>query len=45
VAHAREVLQRKQDFTVSGYLQTLHYQQPSDTDHVREGLLKAGLPE
>ena len=44
-AHAREVLQRKQDFTVSGYLQTLHYQQPSDTDHVREGLLKAELPE
>ncbi len=44
VAHAREVLQRKQDFTVSGYLQTLHYQQPSDTEHVREGLLKAGLP-
>jgi hypothetical protein len=31
VAHAREVLQRKQDFTVSAYLQTLHYQQPSDT--------------
>ncbi len=44
LAHAREVLQRKQDFTVSGYLQTLHYQQPSDTEHVREGLLKAGLP-
>jgi adenylate cyclase len=44
VAHAREVLQRKQDFTVSGYLQTLHYQQPSDTEHVRQGLLKAGLP-
>jgi adenylate cyclase len=44
LAHAREVLQRKQDFTVSGYLQTLHYQQPSDTEHVREGLMKAGLP-
>jgi adenylate cyclase len=43
-AHAREVLQRKQDFTVSGYLQALHYQQPSDTEHMREGLLKAGLP-
>jgi len=43
-AHAREVLQRKQDFTVSSYLQTLHYQQPSDTEHVREGLLRAGLP-
>ena len=45
LAHAGEVLQRKQDFKVSGYLQTLHYQQPSDTDHVREGLLKAGLAE
>jgi adenylate cyclase len=45
LAHAQEVLARKQDFAVSGYLQTLHYQQPSDTDHVREGLLKAGLPE
>lgn len=44
VAHAREVLLRKQDFTVSGYLQTLHFQRPSDTEHVREGLLKAGLP-
>ena len=44
VAHAREVLQRKRDFTVSGYLQTLHYRQPSDSEHLREGLLKAGLP-
>jgi adenylate cyclase len=43
-AHAREVLQRQQDFTVSAYLQTLHYQQTSDTEHVREGLLMAGLP-
>ena len=43
-AHAREVLERKQDFTVSSYIQTLHYRHPSDTEHVREGLLKAGLP-
>jgi adenylate cyclase len=43
-AHAREVLQRQQGFTVSAYLQTLHYQQPSDTEQLREGLLKAGLP-
>ena len=43
-AHSREVLQRQQGFTVAGYLQTLHYQQPSDTEHLREGLLKAGLP-
>jgi adenylate cyclase len=43
-AHAREVLARQQNFTVGAFLQTLHYQQPSDTEHVREGLLKAGLP-
>ena len=43
-AHAREVLARQENFTVSAFLQTLHYQQPSDTEHVREGLLKADLP-
>src|SRR3984957_15396587 len=43
-AHAREVLARQQDFTVGAFLKTLHYQQPSDTEHVREGLLKAELP-
>jgi adenylate cyclase len=43
-AHAREVLARQVNFTVSGFVQTLHYQQLSDTEHVREGLLKAGLP-
>jgi len=44
-AHAREVLQRQPAFTVESYLKTLHYRQPSDTEHVREGLLKAGLPQ
>ncbi len=43
-AHAHEVLARQQNFTVGAFLQTLHYQQPSDAEHVREGLLKAGLP-
>jgi adenylate cyclase len=43
-AHAREVLQRQPTFTVDGFLETLHYQQPADSDHVREGLAKAGLP-
>ena len=43
-AHTHEVLQRQPDFTVQNLLQTLHYRQPSDTEHVREGLLKAGLP-
>ena len=43
-AHAREVLQREPTFTVQSYLGTLHYQQPSDIEHLREGLVKAGLP-
>ena len=43
-AHTREVLARQENFTVTAFLQTLHYQQPSDTEHVREGLLKANLP-
>jgi adenylate cyclase len=44
-AHAREVLQRQPTFTVESYLKTLHYRQRSDTEHIREGLLKAGLPQ
>jgi len=43
-AHAREVLERQPTFTINGFLGTLHYQQPADRDHVREGLAKAGLP-
>ena len=43
-AHAREVLAQNPAFTVQKYLQTLHYRQSSDTEHMREGLLKAGLP-
>jgi len=43
-AHAQEVLQREPTFTVQSYLGTLHYQQPSDNEHLREGLVKAGLP-
>jgi adenylate cyclase len=43
-AHAREVLQRQPTFSVESCLQTLHFRQSSDTEHVREGLLKAGLP-
>jgi adenylate cyclase len=44
-AHAREILQQQPNFTVQGFLTTLHYRQPSDNEHLREGLLKAGLPE
>ena len=43
-AHAREVVQRRPSFAIPNFLGTLHYQQPSDTEHMREGLLKAGLP-
>jgi adenylate cyclase len=43
-AHVREVLQRQPTFTVESYLKTLHYRQPSDNEHLRDGLLKAGLP-
>jgi adenylate cyclase len=43
-AHAQEVLRQDSAFTVGSYLATLHYKQASDTEHVREGLTKAGLP-
>ncbi len=44
-AHAREVLQREPAFTTENFLRTLRYQHNSDSAHVREGLVKAGLPE
>jgi adenylate cyclase len=43
-AHAGEVLRRKPDFTIEKHLKTLHYRQASDSEHMREGLSKAGLP-
>jgi len=44
-AHAREVLAREPSFTARTFLATLQYRQPSDAEHVRQGLVKAGLPE
>ncbi len=44
-AHAREALARELSFTARTFLATLHFRQPSDAEHVREGLVKAGLPE
>jgi adenylate cyclase len=44
-AHAREVVEREPTFTAQTFLQTLHYRQPADAEHLREGLIKAGLPE
>ena len=44
-AHAQEVLREEPAFSNQRFLSTLHYQLDSDRDHLREGLLKAGLPE
>ena len=44
-AHAREVLQRDPAFTAQAFIGTLHYRNLADGEHVREGLLKAGLPD
>ena len=44
-AHAREVIQREPAFSAKAFLDTLHYRQPADAEHLREGILKAGLPE
>jgi adenylate cyclase len=42
-AHAEEVLSRQPDFSVDGYLATLHYKDQDDRAHHRAGLVKAGL--
>ena len=44
-AHAHEALKREPTLTARTFLETLHYRQPADAEHLREGLLKAGLPE
>jgi adenylate cyclase len=44
-AHAQEVLKEAPSFSTRRFLSTLHYQLDSDRDHVRQGVLKAGLPE
>ena len=43
-AHAREVIQREPAFSAKAFLDTLHYRQPSDAEHLHEGILLAGLP-
>ncbi|HEY6381829.1 MAG TPA: adenylate/guanylate cyclase domain-containing protein [Pseudolabrys sp.] len=43
-AHVQEVLQREPTFSTEAFLDTLHYQQRSDKEHLRDGLVKAGLP-
>jgi adenylate cyclase len=44
-AHVREVIDRDPAFGVRSFLDTLHYRQSADAEHLREGLLKAGLQE
>jgi adenylate cyclase len=44
-AHAREVMQSEPAFTAQAFIATLHYRNPADGEHMREGLLKAGLPD
>jgi adenylate cyclase len=44
-AHAHEALLREPTLTARAFLETLHYRHPADAEHLREGLLKAGLPE
>ena len=43
-SHAEEVRKREPDFSVDGYLATLQYKLDADIAHLRDGLLKAGLP-
>jgi adenylate cyclase len=43
-AHAHEVMQREPGFSADSFIKTLHFRQASDNEHLREGLLKAGLP-
>ncbi len=41
--HHREVLSQLPSFAVDEHLATLHYKQPSDREHHRQSLLKAGF--
>ncbi|MGI9484111.1 MAG: adenylate/guanylate cyclase domain-containing protein [Hyphomicrobiales bacterium] len=43
-AYATEVLKIDPDFTISSYMETMHYKLESDAEHHRMALEKAGLP-
>jgi adenylate cyclase len=43
--HRKQVLTTDASFTADGYLATLHYKRLEDTEHHREALLRAGLPQ
>jgi adenylate cyclase len=42
---AAELMKRQPSFTVTEYLSLQHYKEARDSDHHREALLKAGLPQ
>ena len=44
-AHAQQVRKQVPRFSIRRHLATLHYRQESDREHLRAGLLEAGLPE
>jgi adenylate cyclase len=44
-SHIREALKLQPELRIETYLATLHYQRDGDREHIRQGLLKAGLPE
>ena len=43
-SYAAKVLEAQPKFTVAAHIKSLPYQNESDADHHREGLIKAGLP-
>jgi adenylate cyclase len=43
--HIREARKLQPDLRIETYMATLHYKQGSDREHIRQGLLKVGLPE
>ncbi|WP_119269377.1 adenylate/guanylate cyclase domain-containing protein [Taklimakanibacter deserti] len=43
--HRKQVLAADASFTAESYLATLHYKRLEDTEHHREALLRAGLPQ
>ncbi len=44
-AHMKKVRALAPDFGLEAFLATLHYAQESDTQHIREGLVKAGADD
>jgi hypothetical protein len=40
-----EAVEREPAFSAKTFLDTLHDRQPANAEHVREGILKAGLPQ